>query len=376
MNKTKFQGGGQVIDEDALFDDNDGGEGQQGNSNLDGELFKEDDPEEEEEEGELSKGNNSNVGVNTEESELTGVEHFLTQYGIQGGIITYEDSTTARFVDLPSKEQAEILSSLVSSSTPSVEQKYDLDEDEVNLLNNLRESNMTSEEFINDLISYRMQAVLAQSEQSNADYTLMSDDAIFVKNLQDTYEEISNEEIAAELERAKALPSFETTTEAMRRLFIAEQSESNSKQDAERNVLFQQELEAQREQIVQTVEDISDIAGAGITAEMKEYLLHDIMELNDNQDPILMEKIFSDPETMFKVNWFLNYGEAYMQQTTEYWRGQVSKAAKEGYLQATKGMPGSPVNIGGVNKRKEQGAPQIGSFGTVISEEELFDEKQ
>jgi hypothetical protein len=32
---------------------------------------------------------------------------------------------------------------------------------------------------------------------------------------------------------------------------------------------------------------------------MKEYLLHDIMELNDNRDPILMEK-FGNPEAMFK----------------------------------------------------------------------------
>jgi hypothetical protein len=36
--------------------------------------------------------------------------------------------------------------------------------------------------------------------------------------------------------------------------------------------------------------------------EMKEYLLHDIMELND-RDPILMEKLFGSPEAMFK-NWF------------------------------------------------------------------------
>jgi hypothetical protein len=38
------------------------------------------------------------------------------------------------------------------------------------------------------------------------------------------------------------------------------------------------------------LEDINDIGGASISSEMKEYLLHDIMELNDNRDPILMEK--------------------------------------------------------------------------------------
>jgi hypothetical protein len=52
-------------------------------------------------------------------------------------------------------------------------------------------------------------------------------------------------------------------------------------------------------------EDINDIGGASISSEMKEYLLHDIMELNDNRDPILMEKLFGSPEAMFKANWFL-----------------------------------------------------------------------
>jgi hypothetical protein len=51
---------------------------------------------------------------------------------------------------------------LVSESVPSIEEKYNLDEDEVNLLNTLRDSDMTSEEFINSLVDYRAQAVSAQ----------------------------------------------------------------------------------------------------------------------------------------------------------------------------------------------------------------------
>jgi hypothetical protein len=81
---------------------------------------------------------------------------------------------------------------------------------------------------------------------------------------------------------------------------------------------------------------------------MKEYLLHDIMELNDNRDP-MMEKLFGSPEAMFKNQLVLNYGEAYMTETNSYWKTSI-KARKEGYMQATNGMPGNPVNIAGVNK--------------------------
>jgi hypothetical protein len=70
---------------------------------------------------------------------------------------------------------------LVSESVPSIEEKYNLDEDEVNLLNTLRDSDMTSEEFINSLVDYRMQAVSAQRELSTTDYEAVSDDGIFCK---------------------------------------------------------------------------------------------------------------------------------------------------------------------------------------------------
>jgi hypothetical protein len=35
-----------------------------------------------------------------ESSDLTGVEQFLTAYGVQGGVITYEDGSSARFQNL------------------------------------------------------------------------------------------------------------------------------------------------------------------------------------------------------------------------------------------------------------------------------------
>jgi hypothetical protein len=80
-------------------------------------------------------------------------------------------------------------------------------------------------------------------------------------------------------------------------------AEDNYYKQEENNKVFSEQLEAQRHEIVETVEDINDI-GASISSEMKEYLLHDIMEPNDNRDPILMEKLFGSPEAMFKANWF------------------------------------------------------------------------
>jgi hypothetical protein len=151
---------------------------------------------------------------------------------------------------------------LVSESVPSIEEKYNLDEDEVNLLNTLRDSDMTSEEFINSLVDYRMQAVSAQRELSTTDYEAVSDDGIFVKSLRDSYPEITDEEIADELFKAKIYRAT-TTTEAMRQ-YMTQQAEDNYYKQEENNKVFSEQLEAQRHEIVETVEDINDI-GASIS---------------------------------------------------------------------------------------------------------------
>jgi hypothetical protein len=50
--------------------------------------------------------------------------------------------------------------------------------------------------------------VSAQRELSTTDYEAVSDDGIFVKSLRDSYPEITDEEIADELFKAKDLSSY------------------------------------------------------------------------------------------------------------------------------------------------------------------------
>lgn len=309
---------------------------------------------------------------------LTGVEQFLTDYGVQGGIISFEDGESSKFEDLAPSEQAEILKSLVSEAVPSIEEKYNLDQEEINLLNVLRENDQTPEEFINNIVDYRLQAVLAQKDAGSIDFDSMGDDAVFVRQLQDNNAEMSADEIASELELAKKLATYSQTVGTMRNGYKAAQDTLASQNRAEEDEAFLGDLELQRAEVVQTVEGIVDVAGAPVTDEMKEYLLHDIMELNSNRDPILMEKVFSSPEQMFKTNWFLSYGEDYIKGLNDYWKKEVSKASKNAYGNATRHMPGTPTagqrltgpGTGGGNTNPDS---MRNGYGDVYDEEDLFE---
>ena len=353
-----------------------------------GEPAKEGEGEGKEGEGEAGQpsGKEGSDGDIDPNIELTGVEEFLTNYGINGGMIQFEDGTEARYSDLSAEEQANVLSTLVKDSVPSIEEKYNLDNSEIDLLNTIRETGKSTEDFINDIVDHRLQAVIAERESDSADYSQMAADALYVKNLKDAKPDLTDDQVAESLAKAKELDNYEVVVDGIRKGYIAEQTQKRSESQAKADEEFNKELEGQRKRIVSVAEGIQDVAGAVLNDEVKEFLLHDVMELNENKDPILMEKIFSDPETMLKVNWFMNYGEDYISNLNNYWKKQVSRAAKSGYERATRGMPGAPTQgapastttSSDTGKATVQGKvvedipPADTGFGKIITEEELF----
>ena len=313
-----------------------------------------------------------------EGEDLTGIEKFLSNYGVQGGIIKFEDGKTAKFQDLEEDVKAEVLLSLTKNAVPTIEEKYNLSEKEIDFLNEVRGSGTTTEEYINNLINYRLDSLLASKEANNQDYESLSADAVFVKHVREADPEMDNEAIAKELEAAKSLATYESTVQTIRDNYIKGQQKNIREQEESDTKSFNTELESQRKEVVREIEGMTSIAGAPITDEIKEFLLTDMMEVNDSKDPLLMEKIFSDPQKMFKANWFLNYGEEYMERKDSYWKDKVSKAVKKGYDMAVNGMPEDAVVSGVVGNRRYT-KPADGSMispelGRVITEDELFDD--
>ena len=54
----------------------------------------------------------------------SGLELFLSQYDIEGGMITYDDGTSQHISELSAEEQAKILSSVATDARPSIEEQY------------------------------------------------------------------------------------------------------------------------------------------------------------------------------------------------------------------------------------------------------------
>jgi len=376
MRVEKFQEGG-FIDEDELFTDDDSSTGLdsgQGTNGLDAPI--EHVTGDEGRDAPPPPANPAPEPPSVGNEGLTGIELFLSDYGVQGGMIEFEDGNAAHFSSLSAPEQEEVLKSLTKEAIPSIEEKFNLEQDEITLINAFRESQVNNVgEFLNNVVSERLNDHLSSEQFLSVDYNTIPEDDLFIYNLKEKHPEFTDEQLADELVKAKELVSYEDNINTLRYSFNSRQDDHRRALQQKESTAFTNEVELQRHEIVDAIEGINDIAGAVINDDVKNYLLEDIMELNDNQDPVLMEKIFSNPEAMFKANWFLTYGEDYMSNMNDYWKKQVSAAYKKGYEKSINGMPHNPTIIG-ADKGDKRNSTNVGNqrlgFGDTVTEEELF----
>lgn len=277
----------------------------------------------------------------------SGLELFLSQYDIEAGMISYDDGTSTHISELSPEEQAKILSSVANDARPAVEDQYDLDQTEINLLNELRTSNKSVEDYVNDLAQDRFSAYKADSDSREVNYKDMADDAVYVKFLREKNTEISEEEIEAGLAAAKENPTYKTLVDGMRDNFIFAQDKSTEAADKVETDKASQELETDRQSIVDVASKINDIGGFEIPREVKNDVLHDLLEVNEYGDSLFLENTFSNPETMFKTAWFSKYGETYLSDIENYYKQEVTKAFKRGQTSVAEGLPSKPISISG-----------------------------
>lgn len=298
-------------------------------------------------------GEDGYIPPSQEEELLTGTEKFLTQYGIEAGIIEFEDGTKKHFDELEKDEQFNVLKSLVEKNKAEIEKEYDLDEEEIGFLNFARENKMTVTEAINALVE---EAIVKRGGESDSiDYNTLSNDEIYMKYLKELNPDAKKEDLQTELEEAKKLKSFEKSVNNLKETYIKNQNDAieNEKQKIAKEEA--KNLEAEREEIVNTVSSIKHVAGWEISDEQKNECLSELVEVNEFGDSKFMERVFSSPELLFKVAWLEKYGEKYFDEMSEYYKNQISEARKRGREEAINGLEKNPIVTGGKNGKVDEG---------------------
>lgn len=261
---------------------------------------------------------------------VTGIEMYLAQFDIEAGMVQFEDGTSQHFNDLDAARQAEILQQLHGTQATAIENQYGLDENEIGLLNYLRENKLSVEQMVDQMVAERVATMTTLQEMSSEDFTKMDADALYMKWLKDTSPEATPEQLSSDLGKAKELSNYNKLTETLRTQFTKAQQEAVTAATEEQRVASAELVESQRQEIVNAVVGMTELAGIQLDQNTKNTVLDHILETNEEGDSAFMDEVFSDPKTLFKAAFWYVYGESLVAQRDEYWKKEKSAAYKRG----------------------------------------------
>ena len=234
----------------------------------------------------------------------------------------------------------------VSFDSLSEQDKFDIlnyqddpvlpEDHEIQMINFLRQNNMTLQDFAEWQRQEAIQEYLSQ-QQTVSDTDSYSDEEIVAYDYIKRFgESMSDEEIDAEIERLKADPeAFAKRVSLLRNAFKAEE-EAQAK-------LYQDEAAAKQAENEKMFVDTYHQAMAGIESIQntelddndRDELLRFVLE-KDQANRTGLSKAMDNPENVLKMAWYLLHGEERVDAMIDYFQKEISKRSKPGPRVVTK----------------------------------------
>lgn len=253
------------------------------------------------------------------------IESLLKAKGITDSkiIIVDEDNQEQEvsFYDLPEKEQLEILTSQEEV------QDNDLDDSEIDLINYLRENNLSIEDYLQQYKDSII-AELQQDTTTSYDIDNYDDQELFILDLKNRYDDLTDEELQAELE--KELQNETMFTRKVSKL-RAEYKQLEDQYKASQQAKFESEREEQYNQyanaMVGVASEVSDFHGIYLEDDEKTETLSYLLDL-DETGASKFSKDLNDPNKLYEAAWYLRYGKEAFQALESAYEAEISRLKK------------------------------------------------
>ena len=264
---------------------------------------------------------------NGNEEQDSGISKFLKSKGIK-------DSTKINFVDgakdwkdLTSDEQFNVLDSLTQEEKPILSQ------DEVDLLNQIRESNLTPKQYINSL-SLKETPEEPEQEVPTYDFNKINDDTLFVSDLLSriNIESVGDEQaqrayIENRLKEAKEYPViYKQEVDNIRNYYIKAQNDvlTKIKEDKEREI--EKRNTEYSNKITEAIDNIKSIGNLDIDLEDEEKKeIKDLLLSKDKAGVSWLAKILNDPDTVARLGMYYLYGDKIIKGAMDYAKQENSQ---------------------------------------------------
>lgn len=288
-----------------------------------------------------------------QEEEGDFMSDFLKTRGIDDlNNINFQDDdgsiTTRKWDELSNEEKINILN--MPLETEEVEDNNGLTEDEVALLTQIRQSNMTPTEYL--------QSIAGEQVEVTPQYKIdeLSDDEVYLLDLESRVGELTDEEAAQALNTAKSNEDFfKKQIEGIRKEYKEREDFKNQQDQAQIEQEQQEAFNIYRNSIIESIDNLNSIGNLDLNFDDndKNYLAEFMLSQDESGKNYLYEAL-QDPETLTKAAWFILNGEEAFDSITEYFKNQIKLVSenqyKKGLEDGQKGIQSKPQVV--INKQQ------------------------
>lgn len=270
-------------------------------SNFDDDMFNED---------EYADDTHSSTQQQEEENQEDAPKDLTTELlkirGIEDSSkIKFEDETGATIErawdDLSDNEKLNILA---GEPSPEVDEDQQLDEDEIQLINAIRNSGMNVQQYMNNITP--VQASQAYNQDN------LSDDELYALNILQTVgsDNITDEELEQAIARAKEDEDlYKRTVAGLRQQYQQLQKDEQSRLEQEQYAKQQEQYNAFANVVDNNIQNFSNFAGQEIELDNdeKQQLRDYMLNIDEKTGLSSLGKDLQNPETLVRAAfWILN----------------------------------------------------------------------
>lgn len=279
-----------------------------------------------------------NEGESSKEQETTTnvVTELLKRQGIEDpNQISFEKEDGSieklKWDDLSLEEQLNILNQKPENDNlPPVNDE--IGEDIRSLAKELKDNNMSVDDFINYIKDQSIQGYQA-SLQPHYEVDNITDDDLFKIDLKNRIPDITPEQLETALEQAKSNEElYNKQVNGIREEYKQFEEEQNAQNEAITVEEQQQQYNEFANAITQTIDSLDNVNGIDIELEDEDkYELAQFILGQDAAGVSNFGKALNDPETFVKVAWFALKGADAIDSITDYFKNEITKVRESSY---------------------------------------------
>lgn len=233
--------------------------------------------------------------------------------------------------DLTPEEQLNILSTR-EEPKQQVSNTPDLGEDFLSLAQELKDNNMSVDDFVNYVKNQGAQEFQA-SLQPHYEVDNISDDELYKIDLKNRIPDITPEQLETALEQAKSNEElYSKQVNGIREEYKQFEEEQKAQNEAITAEEQQQKYNEFANSIANSIDSLDNINGIDVELEDEDkYELAQFILGQDAAGVSNLGKALNDPETLVKVAWFALKGADAIDSITDYFKNEIAKVRESSY---------------------------------------------